>query len=70
MTLSLVHVDTRPHKQLVDAVVTTTAGRHRIGHLPTEGWFCSCSRPRACPHIATVQQLVPTLNPPTEGAQP
>lgn len=46
----------------VAATVTTSSGTiHRLGHLPSEGWFCTCSRGRRCPQIKHVQQLVPRM---------
>ena len=51
----------RPHRG-VAATVTTTAGTiHRLGHLPSEGWFCTCPKGKRCPQIAHVQELVPPM---------
>lgn len=48
-------------KRIVDIVVHTPRGQHRVGHLPHEGWFCVCSRGKRCPHIDTVKKLVPDM---------
>lgn len=56
------YVDTHPMRQVVSTVVEHGNGqRYRLGHLPGEGWFCVCSRARRCPHIPTVQALIPRI---------
>lgn len=46
----------------VAAVVTTTTGTtHRLGHLPTDGWFCTCPKGKRCPQIEHVKPLVPPM---------
>jgi hypothetical protein len=56
------YVDTHPHRQVVSAVVEHSDGkRYRLGHLPGEQWFCTCSQGRACRQIAAVQILVPRI---------
>lgn len=46
----------------VAATVTTTAGTtHRLGHLPSQGWFCTCRKGKRCPQIEHVQRLVPPM---------
>jgi hypothetical protein len=32
---------------------------HRVGHLPWEGWVCTCPRGRRCPQIDAVKAQVP-----------
>lgn len=52
-------------KRGVAANVTTTQGtRHRLGHLPAEGWFCTCPKGKRCPQIEHVKQLVPEMEKP------
>jgi hypothetical protein len=36
---------------------------HRIGWLPSDGWFCICAKGKRCPHIDAVKQLVPAMEP-------
>lgn len=49
-------------RRIVAANVTTDAGvHHRLGHLPTEGWFCCCNRGKRCPQIRHVKALVPPM---------
>lgn len=56
------HVDTRPTRQVVQAVAVHADGtRHEVGHLPSEGWWCSCPRGKRCSRIAGVRQLVPGI---------
>lgn len=65
------YVDTHAYRQVVSAVVTHHNGqRYRLGHLPSEGWFCTCSRPKACPHIQTLRDLIPGIAPPAAPATP
>lgn len=64
-------VDIRQKYQIVDALLTLPTGvTHRIGHLPTGGWFCSCLRAKRCPHLRTLQDLIPGIAPPTTAAPP
>ncbi|MGH3599138.1 MAG: hypothetical protein ACRDQH_02480 [Pseudonocardiaceae bacterium] len=49
-------------RHVVAANVTTRTGtHHRLGHLPTEGWFCCCNLGKRCPQIAHVKALVPPM---------
>lgn len=46
----------------VAATVTTGHGHtHRLGHLPKDGWFCTCPRGKRCTQIAHVKPLVPDM---------
>lgn len=50
----------------VDAVVTTDDGHsHRIGHLPSTGWYCATCGKR-CRHIGAIRDLVPPMTEPTQ----
>lgn len=56
--------------QVADALVTAPDGtQHRVGHLPTEGWFCVCARGKTCPAITQIRNLIPAIGP-TEGGRP
>jgi hypothetical protein len=61
---------------VIDALVVDAEGiRHRVGHLPAEGWFCGCPAGKRCEHIAAVAGLVPpmddqTLTPVADGNRP
>jgi hypothetical protein len=51
-------------RRIVAAHVTTSNGiHHRLGHLPSEGWFCCCARGRRCSQIAQIKALVPPMEP-------
>jgi hypothetical protein len=55
--------------QVADAIVTAPDGTlHRVGHLPQEGWFCTCIRGRRCPAITQIRDLVPAIGPPPDPA--
>lgn len=63
------YVDTHQYRQVVSASVTHQGGtRFRAGHLPGEGWFCTCSRAKRCPHLRTLQDLIPGIAPPANPA--
>lgn len=65
------YVDTHEFRKVVSAAITHHGGtRFRAGHLPGEGWFCSCSRAKRCPHLRTLQDLIPGIAPPTTAAPP
>ena len=32
---------------------------HKVGHLPSEGWFCTCRAGKWCPQVKHVKALVP-----------
>jgi hypothetical protein len=51
-------------QRIVDVVVDTGRSQHRIGHLPSDGWFCICAKGKRCKHIDTVKQLVPEMETP------
>lgn len=49
-------------RRVVAANVTTPTGtHHRLGHLPSEGWFCCCDRGKRCPQITHIKGLVPSM---------
>lgn len=48
-------------KRAVAANVWTSQAKHRLGHLPGEGWFCTCSKGKRCKHIDEVKALVPDM---------
>lgn len=55
--------------QVVDSVVTAPDGTlHRVGHLPTEGWFCTCPRGKQCAGIKQIRDLIPAIGPPHQEA--
>lgn len=58
------YVDVHPTRQVVRAVVPhgTDHGRYTVGHLPSEGWFCTCRKGKACPRITEVRRLVPGID--------
>jgi hypothetical protein len=61
-TIDIRYVDTRKTSGVVDALVTADNGTlHRIGHLPTTDWFCTCPKARRCPHITQIAELVPRI---------
>lgn len=63
------YVDTHAHRQVVSAAITHQGGtKYRTGHLPGEGWFCTCSRAKRCPHIQTLKDLIPGIAPPADPA--
>lgn len=63
--IRLDYVDTAPTRQVVSAVATHHNGtKYRLGHLPHEGWFCTCSRAKRCPHLQTLADLIPGIAPP------
>lgn len=46
-------------KNLVDIEIETKQKtKHRIGHLPGEGWFCICAKGTRCAQIQHVKKLV------------
>jgi hypothetical protein len=54
--------------RVVDAVVIVEERLddhriHHVGHLPTEGWFCSCGYKR-CAAIERVRELVVIMDDP------
>lgn len=49
-------------RRVVDIDVIHRGTVHRIGWLPSQGWFCGCQRARRCPHIDLVRPLVPALD--------
>lgn len=49
-------------KRVVDIEIETERKtRHRIGHLPGDGWFCICARGKSCKHIEFVKNLTPDM---------
>lgn len=66
--LHIDYVDTHGNRRVVSAIATHRNGtRYRIGHLPGEGWFCTCTQGKRCSHIKTLQDLIPGIAPPTPG---
>lgn len=60
--IELVYVDTHAHRQVVSAVIEHGNGmRFAAGHLPGQGWFCTCPRGKSCAQISAVQALVPRI---------
>ncbi|MFD3399436.1 hypothetical protein ACFWUU_02090 [Kribbella sp. NPDC058693] len=55
--------------RVVDALVTTDDSKtHRIGHLPTEGWFCTCGHGKRCRNIPAVRDLIVILDKPVHSS--
>lgn len=51
-----------PARRVVSAFVTPEGGkRHRLGYLPSEGWFCTCPKGKSCRQIDHVRKLVPQM---------
>lgn len=48
-------------KRAVAATVWTDRAKHRLGYLPAEGWFCTCTRGKRCKQIESVRALVPPM---------
>lgn len=46
---------------VVSAWVAVDGARrsHHVGHLPWQGWFCTCSKGKRCAQIQHVKALVP-----------
>ncbi len=60
--IELVYVDTHTHRQVVSAIVEHASGKKfAVGHLPGQGWFCTCPRGKSCALVASIQQLVPRI---------
>lgn len=56
VTLSHVYIV----RGVVSAWVETSTGTvHKVGHLPWQGWFCTCKRGKRCSQIGAVKALVP-----------
>lgn len=67
MTAAIVIRHVVVQHQVADALVTAPDGsKHRVGHLPTESWFCTCPRGKACPAVQQVRDLIPAIGPPPD----
>lgn len=49
-------------QRIVDIEIETEQKKkHRIGHLPGDGWFCICTRSKSCKHIEFVKNITPEM---------
>lgn len=59
--MKILHIGCVDRTRRVVDIRIQHGSEHRIGHLPSEGWWCSCSRAKRCPHIDSVKALVPPM---------